>query len=116
MQPGNHAVDGRRNMGMKRIALALFALLMLAGGRAIAEDHPQTADWPFVGGDIGGQRYSSLGEITKDNVGKLKVAWTYHTGDFSLGGPDKSTTAFEAAPIEVAGTLYLCSPNDHVIA
>ena len=91
---------------MKRIALALIALLTLMVGQAIAEDRPQTAapptaDWPFIGGDIGGQRYSPLGEITKDNVGKLKVAWTYHTGDFSLGGPDKSTTAFEAAPIEV---------------
>jgi quinoprotein glucose dehydrogenase len=101
---------------MIRIALALIALLTLTVGQAIAEDHPQTADWPYIGGDIGGQRYSPLDQISKDNVGKLKVAWTYHTGDFSVGGPDKSTTAFEASPIEVDGTLYLCSPNDRVIA
>ena len=102
---------------MKRIGLAVIALLMVLGAQVSAQTAaPTTADWPFVGGDIGGQRYSPLDQIAKANVGKLKVAWTYHTGDFSLGGPNQSTTAFEAAPIEVEGTLYVCSPNDRVIA
>jgi quinoprotein glucose dehydrogenase len=121
MPPGNHATQNCGDMGMIRIVLALVALLMLLGGQAVAQDHaaaaaPTVADWPFVGGDIGGQRYSPLNQIAKDNVGKLKVAWTYHTGDFALGDATHSTTAFEASPIEVDGTLYLCSPNNRVIA
>ncbi len=99
-------------MGMKRIGLALVALLMVVCGQASA----QTTEWPFVGGDIGGQRYSPLTEIGKDSVKRLKVAWTYNTGDFSAGDATHSTTAFEVAPIEFDGTLYLCTPNDHVIA
>lgn len=95
---------------MKRFGLALVALLTGLGAQA------QTQDWPYVGGDIGGQRYSPLADVTKANVGKLKVAWIYRTGDFSAGDATHSTTAFEAAPIEFDGTLYVCTPNDHVIA
>ncbi|MDB5395334.1 MAG: pyrroloquinoline quinone-dependent dehydrogenase [Rhodospirillales bacterium] len=115
---------------IKPIGLAVFALLVVvaayaesrlafappaiaAGTTTVA---PATADWPFVGGDIGGQRYSPLNQIGKNNVRSLKVAWTYHTGDFSVGDATHSTTAFEASPIEVDGTLYLCTPNDRVIA
>jgi quinoprotein glucose dehydrogenase len=74
------------------------------------------AEWPHVGGDIGGQRYAPLSQIDKANVGRLKVAWTYRTGDYYRGEPDRPTTAFEASPIQVDGSLYLCTPNDHVIA
>ncbi len=100
---------------MRLFAIALAALLLGFGLNASAQA-PAAADWPFVGGDIGGQRFSPLSEIGKDNVRKLKVAWTYHTGDFSPGDATHSTTAFEAAPIEVDGTLYICSPNNRVIA
>ncbi len=99
-------------MGMTRIGLALIALLTILAGPVLA----QTTEWPYVGGDIGGQRYSPLTEIGKDSVKRLKVAWTYHTGDFSAGDATHSTTAFEVAPIEFDGTLYLCTPNDRVIA
>jgi len=97
---------------MIRIGLALVALLAVLCGQALA----QTVEWPNVGGDAGGGRYSPLTEIDKDSVKHLKVAWTYHTGDFSAGDATHSTTAFEVAPIEFDGTLYLCTPNDHVIA
>jgi quinoprotein glucose dehydrogenase len=104
-------------MGMKTLALALLALGVADFGVAAAQTTALTADWPFVGGDIGGQRYTPLSEIDKGNVGKLKVAWTYHTGDFAKDGDTShSTTAFEAAPIEFDGMLYVCTPNDRVIA
>jgi quinoprotein glucose dehydrogenase len=97
---------------MIRIGLALVALLTVLCGQAPA----QTVEWPNVGGDAGGGRYSPLAEIDKDSVKHLKVAWTYRTGDFSAGDATHSTTAFEVAPIEFDGTLYLCTPNDRVIA
>ena len=37
-------------------------------------------DWPTYGGDAGGTRYSPLKQITRENVSKLKAAWTYQTG------------------------------------
>jgi quinoprotein glucose dehydrogenase len=73
--------------------------------------------WPSYGGDPGGQRYSPLTGITPQNVDRLEIAWTHHTGDVSDGrGAIPSTTAFEATPILVDGVLYLCSPFNRVIA
>ncbi|HET6206313.1 MAG TPA: hypothetical protein VFD98_05850, partial [Terracidiphilus sp.] len=36
------------------------------------------ADWPMVGHDPGGERYSTLAQITPKNVRDLKIAWVYH--------------------------------------
>jgi quinoprotein glucose dehydrogenase len=46
----------------------------------------------------------------------LKVAWTYRTGDVSNGTQARATSAFQATPILVEGTLYVCSPFNRVIA
>ena len=74
-------------------------------------------EWPSYGGDPGGQRFASLGEITRENVGRLEIAWTFHTGDVSDGkGEIPSQTAFEATPILVDGLLYVCSPFNRVFA
>ena len=40
---------------------------------------PSNVDWPNVGNDKGGTRYSPLRQITTDNVSKLQLAWTYDT-------------------------------------
>ncbi len=37
-------------------------------------------DWPSTGSDPGGMKYSSLKQITPENVSRLAVAWTYDTG------------------------------------
>ncbi len=71
------------------------------------------ADWPAYGRDPGGARYSPLTQITRDNVGQLRVAWTYRTGDVPT---KKQQAAFEATPILVDGTLYLSTPFNRVIA
>ena len=35
-------------------------------------------EWPTYGHDPGGERFSPLTQLTPDNVGRLKIAWTYH--------------------------------------
>src|SRR6185369_16702523 len=45
----------------------------------------QSSEWPYYGGDSGGQRYSQLKQINTQNVASLKRAWTYHTGELELG-------------------------------
>lgn len=106
---------------MIAIRYALLALFLSVAGHALAEDAPApggkaAAEWPVSGGTLSGQRYSELTDIGRDNVKNLKVAWVYHTGDFAAGDATHATTAFEAAPIEIEGSLYLCTPNDHVVA
>ncbi len=72
-------------------------------------------EWPSYGRDPGGQRFSPLKEINTKSVGRLKVAWTYHTGD-AFQPQNGKPTSFEATPIYVDGTLYLSTPLGHVIA
>jgi quinoprotein glucose dehydrogenase len=84
-----------------------------AGSRAADEDAGQ---WPVYGGAPGGGHYTSLAQITAANVGRLREAWVYRTGDFSRGAPGHRATTFEATPILVHGTLYFCTPYNRVIA
>ncbi len=76
-----------------------------------------TSEWPTYGNDPGGMRYVPSTQITRENVDRLEVAWTYRTGHKSDGkGKIPSATAFEATPILVAGRLVFCTPFNHVIA
>jgi membrane-bound PQQ-dependent dehydrogenase (glucose/quinate/shikimate family) len=73
-------------------------------------------DWPNYGNDPGGMRYSPLSQINRDNVSKLKLAWTFHTGDISDGTHNRRRTGFEATPILVDGTLFFTTGFNRVIA
>jgi len=73
-------------------------------------------EWRHYGGDAGGSRYSPLKQITRDNVTRLQVAWTYRTGDFSDPKTWPVPTAFEATPLVVDGVLYVTTPFCRLIA
>jgi len=73
-------------------------------------------NWPYYGGDPGGMRYSGLTQINRANVSKLKIAWTFHTGDVSDGQHGKPRSGFETTPILVDGTLFLTTGFNRVIA
>jgi quinoprotein glucose dehydrogenase len=74
------------------------------------------ADWPYYGGDAGGQRYSALTQINTHNVSQLQTAWIYHTGDVADGTRTKRKSAFETTPIVVDGMMYLSTPFSRVVA
>lgn len=73
-------------------------------------------EWPATSGDPGGSKYSPLKEINRGNVARLKVAWTYHTGDISDGRTLTSRSAFEATPLVVDGAMYITTPFSRLIA
>ncbi len=56
------------------------------------------AEWVMQSGNFSATRYSPLAQINKDNVGKLKVAWSFSTG--VLRG-------HEGGPLVVGDTLYI---------
>lgn len=51
-------------------------------------------NWVLQNGDYAGHRYSKLDQITTDNVGQLKVAWTFSTAFFAVtrAAPSSSAT------------------------
>ncbi|MFK3740845.1 membrane-bound PQQ-dependent dehydrogenase, glucose/quinate/shikimate family [Massilia sp. TN1-12] len=72
-------------------------------------------DWAAYGRSGHGDRYAPAAQITPANVGQLKQAWSFHTGDFK-GAGDPTEIANEVTPIKVNGMLYMCTPHNVVIA
>lgn len=66
-------------------------------------------EWPHYGNDVGGTRHSVAAQITPGNVSELELAWVYRTGV-------KMGLGFEATPLMVEDTLYLCTQNNIVVA
>ncbi len=108
-----------------RAALALLALWLVWGqaSRPVsrsatpAASAPDSGDeWPSYGRDPGGSKYSPLDQINRSNVSRLKVAWTYHTGDLSDGAQYPTRSAFECTPLVVDGVMYLTTPFCRLIA
>jgi lanthanide-dependent methanol dehydrogenase len=83
--------------------LLLFALLALTarGAETTAED-----DWPMPARDYASTRYAPLADITRANVGGLKLAFTFSTG--VLRG-------HEAAPIVAGGAMYIITPFPNIV-
>src|ERR1700735_4360198 len=109
---------------LRFIAVALL-LMVCSTERVVLAQAPKPTkptaleagdDWAYYGHDAGGMRYSPLKQINRENVAKLKVAWTYHTGDISDGKERPKRSGFETTPILVDGTLYLTTPFNRVIA
>src|SRR5882762_9448048 len=86
------------------------------GGLVLLAASPHDREWPYYGNDQGGSRYSPLTEVNKKNVGELKLAWQWKTGERPL--PEFGTTPgmFEGTPIMIAGVLYLSTPYNRVAA
>lgn len=82
-------------MNSMTLVLQAIAVLLLSSALIFAQD------WPYVDRDPGGTRHSSLRQINRGNVGKLKIAWTFDTSD-SIDGKDlPSRSSFEATPLVI---------------
>ena len=66
-------------------------------------------EWPMNGG-TNNIRYSPLTQITRANVGSLKVAWTYDAHD------EFKDSEMQSNPIIVDGILYATTPKMRVVA
>ncbi|MDQ1453641.1 MAG: quinoprotein glucose dehydrogenase [Acidobacteriaceae bacterium] len=85
----------------------LWIVLVCAVATAHAQDWP-VRDWPIYGGQKADDHYSPLTQINRSNVGKLKVAWSYDSGEKGVG--------LQTSPLIVGRTLYAYTPTQKVIA
>ncbi|HEY6059013.1 MAG TPA: pyrroloquinoline quinone-dependent dehydrogenase [Gemmatimonadales bacterium] len=90
-------------------------LLTMSLATALAAQLPAqraaSSEWPAYGGDPGGHRFAALDQITRTNVGSLRLAWVYRTGDLM-----NARGRFEATPLLVDGMLYVSTPLGRVVA
>ncbi|OHV08838.1 membrane-bound PQQ-dependent dehydrogenase, glucose/quinate/shikimate family [Kushneria phosphatilytica] len=80
-------------------------------GNAQPADQPADGDWTAYGRDNAATRYTSLNQITPDNVDQLQRAWTYRTGDLL----DHRWGA-ETTPLKVGDSVYLCTSRNILIS
>ena len=97
--------------GLREILVGAAAVISLTAGKGSHAD-----EWPTYGRDAGNTRYSPLTQLTPANVGKLQVAWTFNTGDFSDGSKGTGRSGFETTPLLMDGRLYLTTSFNRVIA
>ena len=60
-------------------------------------------DWTTYNGDVKGNRYSQLGQITKQNVTRLAPKWVF---------PLEGVTRAQTTPVVVQGIMYVTSGNE----
>ncbi len=89
---------------MQKTVASVIVTIVISTGIATAQT---ASDWPTFGGQPGGAQYSALDQIDTQNVGRLTVAWTHHSGDASW---------LEATPIHANDSLYYCTAMNRVIA
>ena len=100
-----------------KYALLLSALLACSAAPSLAQNvsydrilHSQSEpqSWLTYGGSYSSQQFSSLKQITRENISNLKVAWMYQ--------PSKPVSNLEASPIVADGVMYITEPPSTVTA
>ncbi|HVT97352.1 MAG TPA: PQQ-binding-like beta-propeller repeat protein [Acidobacteriaceae bacterium] len=84
-------------------------LAAVTGLGAAGQDRRGAADrdWPAYNGGVDGDHYSPLTQINRANVGQLKVAWQFDTGEKGN---------LQTNPLVVGGVLYACTFSGKVVA
>ena len=92
----------------------IFLLAVFQNSSARVADAPfqggHDREWSVYSGGPESIRYSNLTQINRDNVKRLKVAWTFDSGDSFPASEN------ECNPIVVNGVLYATTPKINVVA
>jgi quinoprotein glucose dehydrogenase len=94
------------------LTMKRFGVLLAACSLVFAQSD---GEWSAYGHDAGGTKYSPLKQINAANVGRLRVAWTYKTGDSYPGNPGRPSSQ-QTTPLYIDGVLYATSGFGRVIA
>ncbi len=92
---------------MKKLALLGFAFILLQCSSNKDTDYSK---WTNYGGTKDASRYSSLEQITPENVNQLQVAWEYHSGDAT------ERSQIQCQPIIIDSILYATTPKLNLVA
>jgi alcohol dehydrogenase (cytochrome c) len=90
--------------------LAAGALQAQVSSDRILRSAQEPQNWLTYSGNYNGHRYSTLTQITTDNVRNLELQWVLQVQ--SRGNSDK----WEASPLVVDGVMYTVRPPNDVVA
>ncbi len=84
------------------VAAGVGACLLSCADTTVANKHNSTdVEWTRNGGNVDEQRFSTLKQITADNVGQLGLAWFAEISE--RGG-------YQTTPLVIDGVIYLTAP------
>jgi PQQ-dependent dehydrogenase (methanol/ethanol family) len=86
--------------------LSLGALYTASANEELAKMAKNPKDWVMQTGDYANTRYSTLKQITKENVKNLQVKWTFSTG--VLRG-------HEGGPLIIGDVMYVHAPFPNTV-
>jgi len=100
-----------------RLSILFIASALAAAGQSASRGLPVTyerllnaakepGNWLMYGGDYRSHHYSTLNQITAENVSRLRTKWIYQM----------HRTKVETTPIVVDGIMYVTRPQSDVIA
>jgi quinoprotein glucose dehydrogenase len=90
---------------------ALIAAPLLLPVDLVGQQGAVAGEWRRVGGDGGSTRYSPLDQITAQNVGNLRIAWTWRGDNFGSVPEIKN----ETTPLMVGGVLYFTAGDRRAV-
>ena len=75
---------------------------------AAAQQGVHDGQWPHYSEDNGSSKCSSLDLIDRENVGDLRVVWTWSSLDNPITSrdPEKRTRGFPVTPLLIDGVMY----------
>ena len=106
--------DEREKLPLEKVIPAI-SLDQMTPSKSFFEQ--ANSDWKRSRGSDGANRFSSLKQINRKNVKRLKHAWTYRSGD-ELGG--RSAVGWvrnvQASPLAVNGLVYSPTIDQYLVA
>lgn len=86
---------------------ALLALFVLVAAAQTARVQQRATNWADYGGTPDNARHVALSQITRANVGQLRVAWSY---------PSSDTISYVFNPVVVDNVAYVLARNNSLVA
>jgi len=99
----------RARISTAALCLGTCASLVFVPANAFgaASNSGKTVDWPVYGGQLANDHYSALTQINRQNVGQLRRAWVFDTGEKG---------ALQTSPLVIGHILYAYTSSQKVIA
>ena len=133
-QPRKHESTKRQTVLIScfRVVVAMTLVIGFAAARTIGQtpaldptamNKPPIDTWPTYHGDYSGRRYSTLKQITRENVKNLSLAWVYRLntsrGNAMIGGegPEDAppgTPTIKSTPLLVNGVAVFLLAGSRV--
>jgi quinoprotein glucose dehydrogenase len=113
-----HLETIQESTGFMRKLITSLLILCFVAFSAAAQLKGTNSEWRYYGADKAQTKYSQLDQINAQNVGQLKLAWTWDSPEVAQMSsmPSLQASIFESTPLFINGVLYTSTISSQVAA